>query len=81
MEELVGYPLLLSKRKRWRFVRFERNRVDARGCGKARGPEAFKKRTGNVPLHRALELHTQGASRDRKGHLGWKAGEEMTVLV
>lgn len=33
----------------------QKEQVDARGCEMTRSPEAFKK----VPLHQALELHTQ----------------------
>lgn len=49
----------------------QKEQVDARGCEMTRSPEAFKK----VPLHQAAY------TRDGKGHLGWKAGEEMTALV
>lgn len=75
-ERLVGCPLLLSKRKWWKSVKCKRNWVVARGCGRAnRGQE--------VPLHQALEIHPQGASRGRQGQHSYKDGkeEEMSVLA
>lgn len=84
MEELVGYPLLLSKRKRWRFVRFERNRVDARGCGKARGPEALKKKDRKCPLVPSTgAAYTRCFQRQERSRWleGWRRNDSPSIVT